>query len=388
MKKILVGMFLLLFGFCLVGCTGPDTTKGGRFNVYYDYGTIEENKITILIDSCLSFFDFEDYNIKQLYPGDILYIDYTGKPIIEESYPGRMTGIEVSHVELYNRTIREVSEWEIVRNELNGISNVYNYSYTDEYVIINEELDYVPLSEYTGGTLYVSLDSSPNNKSSNKERSEPQPIPITAFFAFNPNDEKTYNLTIQNETDYVLEGNKDNYKAGEEVEIKMTYEDYVVTYVHLNGKNIGWLNGTNSLKFNMPNEDSVLTINYSEEFITVIHPEIKLFYSLQESFDNDFLTHEDLQQIANLNNNGPFNPVEIDNGIATLIMKDFCEMHNVDYEENGGSVRCFGEYNGYYAVMVDGCGFEYLTVITSEIADGIIFNYGSSQHILIWKYYE
>ena len=114
----------------------------------------------------------------------------------------------------------------------------------------------------------------------------------------------------------------------------------------------------------------------------------ELFYSLQESFENGFLTHEDLQQIANLNNNGPFNPVDINQDIAILIMKDFCEMHNVEYEENGGSVRCFGEYNGYYAVMVDGCGFEYLTVMDSEVAGGNTFIYGSSQHILIWKYHE
>ena len=113
-----------------------------------------------------------------------------------------------------------------------------------------------------------------------------------------------------------------------------------------------------------------------------------LFYSLQESFDNGFLTNEDLQQIANLNNNGSFNPVEIDQNIAILIMKDFCKMHNVDYDENPGSVRCFGEYNGYYAVMVDGCGIAYLTWLTSETVDGITFNYGSSQHILIWKYHE
>lgn len=114
----------------------------------------------------------------------------------------------------------------------------------------------------------------------------------------------------------------------------------------------------------------------------------ELFYSLQESFENGFLTHEDLQQIANLNNNGPFNPVEINQDIAILIMKDFCKMHNVEYEENGGSVRCFGEYNGYYAVMVDGCGFEYLTVMDSEVAGGNTFIYGSSQHILIWKYHK
>ena len=146
-----------------------------------------------------------------------MYIDYTGKPVIEESYPGRMTGIEVNHVELYRRTIREISEEEIVRNESNGISNVYNYSYTTEYVILNEELDYVPLSEYTGTTLYVSEDCASNGNSKESKSGDPKPIPIAAFFAFNPNEEKTYNLNIQNDTDYELFNIKDNYKEDEEV---------------------------------------------------------------------------------------------------------------------------------------------------------------------------
>ena len=84
-----------------------------------------------------------------------------------------------------------------------------------------------------------------------------------------PNNEETYKLTIQNETDYELIGIKEEYKAGEEVEVKMFYEDDVVTYVHLNGENIGYLSGTNSVKFMMPNKDSNLTICYSEEIYRV-----------------------------------------------------------------------------------------------------------------------
>ena len=331
----------------------------------------------------------------------------------------------------------------------------------------------------------------------------------------NADNSETYKLTIQNQTEYELIGIKNEYKAYEEVEVKMIYVDDVCTFAFLDGELLGVLTGFDSIKFNMPAKDSVLTISYSREFITVIHPEfiyhfltgfdsvilsdakgsasvkkaysdfssqtffeefslievtviednddfqmtgvdyhitfnnsfddfvslnfynindldndkvtnvyygrlkcfsnpsvsyqfainkdifyeiidyffkdtelVSLFYSLQESFDNGFLTNEDLQQIANLNNNGPFNPVEINKDIATLIIKDFCEMHNTEYEENCGSVRCFGEYNGYYAVMVDGCGIEYTTAIDSEVVDGITFIYGSSQHILLWKYHE
>ena len=151
---------------------------------------------------------------------------------------------------------------------------------------------------------------------------------------------------------------------------KFYVKDNCLIYIAEGSTNFMYLKVSDGAKFN------VLTIEY------------EVFYSLQESFDNGFLTNEDLQQIANLNNNGPFNPVEIDQNIAILIMKDFCKMHNVDYDENPGSVRCFGEYNGYYAVMVDGCGIAYLTWLTSETVDGITFNYGSSQHILIWKYHK
>lgn len=290
MKKILVSMFLLVFGLCLVGCTwrtGPDITNGGGFNVNYDYGNIEENKITILIDNCLPFFDFDDYNIEQLYPGDTLYIDYTGKPVIEESYPGRMTGIEVNHVELYRRTIREISEEEIVRNESNGISNVYNYSYTTEYVILNEELDYVPLSEYTGTTLYVSEDCASNGNSKESKSGDPKPIPIAAFFAFNPNEEKTYNLNIQNDTDYELINIKDNYKEDEEVVVKLEYEDNVETFVYLNDEYIGYLNGRNHIKFKMPKENSTLKISY--EYLGIIPTGT---YKLNIIDNNDYIMNK------------------------------------------------------------------------------------------------
>lgn len=738
MKKIITFIFLSVFCLYFVGCTDQNSTKNGQFTVNYDYGTIEENKITILIDSCLPFFDFEDYNIKQLYPGDVLYIDYKGNPIIAESYPGRMTGIEISHIEVFDRTIQEVSEEQIERNESNGISKVHDYSYTTEYVILNEELDYVPLNEYTGSSLYVSLGCLQESKSSSLTECE-EPISITAFFAFNPNDEKSYKLSIYNYSDLGTTDIKDEYKAGEEVEVKMVYEEDIVTFVFLNGNLLGYLNGINSIKFNMPAKDSTLVITYtnnaiyrvsvidnfdllavpikeyynagdtvkimikflsdskidvqvdgqfldvketkdfeyyeyefimSEKDVEIIilyngyanktcendnhqwdegvvdifsslsNPPIKytcllcgktkkepselleyiyeyqfhffveggngtinvetrenkctfdcvgdlcivkfnggenkeitfvatpnigyqvkewvfngevvegnktnsytvivssedessydisvrfeemvivyklmnefligsnlnkvilsdgeginrieksftdfksqsffnkisqievtmieendyqtsgvdyyitftdsfdgfvslqfygvndldsdkvssvyygrikcfntpfvsyhfainkdlfyeiinyfindtettkLFYSLQESFDNGFLTHANLQQIANLRNRNPFNSIETNQTIATLIMKDFCKLHNVDFEENEGSVRFFGEYNGYYAVMVDGCGIMYLTALTSEIVDGITFSYGSSQHILVWKYHE
>ena len=41
---------------------------------------------------------------------------------------------------------------------------------------------------------------------------------------------------------------------------------------------------------------------FKEEIITIIHPEINPFYSLQEAFNNQFLTHDQLEQISNIYN--------------------------------------------------------------------------------------
>ncbi len=76
-------------------------------------------------------------------------------------------------------------------------------------------------------------------------------------------EERMYKLEIQNNCAYELVGINDEYKAGEEVEVKTIYAADIVTYVFLNGENIGYLNGANTLKFKMPEKDSVLCITYS-----------------------------------------------------------------------------------------------------------------------------
>ena len=78
-------------------------------------------------------------------------------------------------------------------------------------------------------------------------------------------EESLYKLTIQNQTAYELIGIKNEYKADEEVEVKMIYEDDVCTFAFLDGELLGELTGINSIKFNMPTKDSVLTISYSDE---------------------------------------------------------------------------------------------------------------------------
>ena len=85
----------------------------------------------------------------------------------------------------------------------------------------------------------------------------------------NSNGEGIYELTIQNQTEYELIGIKNEYKAYEEVEVKMIYVDDVCTFAFLDGELLGVLTGFDSIKFNMPAKDSVLTISYSEEIYKV-----------------------------------------------------------------------------------------------------------------------
>lgn len=108
-------------------------------------------------------------------------------------------------------------------------------------------------------------------------------------------------------------------------------------------------------------------------------------YSLQEAFNSGWLAHNDLEEIAYYKNSGVKYPSTLDDEIADQIIKDFCKEFNPDENDNQGSVRYFGKYNGCYAVMVDGCGLAYLQLITSETIDGVTFHYSSSQHMLVWR---
>lgn len=108
-------------------------------------------------------------------------------------------------------------------------------------------------------------------------------------------------------------------------------------------------------------------------------------YSLQEAFNSGWLTHNDLEEIAYYKNREGKYPSTLDDEIADQIIKDFCKEFNPDENDNQGSVRYFGKYNGCYVVMVDGCGLDYMTVLTSEIVDGVTFHYSSSQHMLVWR---
>ena len=72
-----------------------------------------------------------------------------------------------------------------------------------------------------------------------------------------------------------------------------------------------------------------------------------------------------------------------------IVMKYINEKSNIRlyYEEGiqfSGSLRnYYGKYNGYYAVMIDGCGFSHYDVLHSELIDDVLINYSDSNNIIL-----
>ena len=142
--------------------------------------------------------------------------------------------------------------------------------------------------------------------------------------------------------------------------------------------------------FKVENDIYLFDASYSEEFHYLIFEGFRLierreFYTLNQAFNCEYLTHEDLEEIANLYNNETVSEQELDTGIKTQILKQFCEENNIEYKENIGSVRFYGEYNGSYVVMVDGCGKKYAEVPKQVEVDGVVFNYSDTQRLLVWN---
>ena len=109
-------------------------------------------------------------------------------------------------------------------------------------------------------------------------------------------EESLYKLTIQNDSSNELIGIKEEYKAGEEVEVKMEYDMAVETYVFLNGELLGTLNGSNSLKFNMPEKDSTLVVTYTNAEIYKVNV-IDNFNLLRKPLKSYYIPGEEVEVI-------------------------------------------------------------------------------------------
>ena len=94
MKKTLSMIVAVALIWCIAllsGCDGglvgelvqnlPGATKQAEFHTYYDYGTFQACKATLLMDGSTVFVD------EKLIAGDVVTVYYTGEMYIQETYP-------------------------------------------------------------------------------------------------------------------------------------------------------------------------------------------------------------------------------------------------------------------------------------------------------------
>lgn len=214
MKKVFVSIFLFIFGICLVGCETiveyvplSIITKDEEFISAYVSAVNGDSEVLIV--------DFNELKEEDFY-----------KNIMNSS--AKPTDVLPEEISTYSLVIK--SDNNTLHFEC--MSDLYA-QYNDKcYLIECSKADLNELKKY-----------------------------------LNPYKDEIYELTIQNDSSNEISGIKEEYKVGEEVEVKMFYEKDVLTYVFLNGELLGSLNGINSLKFNMPAKDSTLVLTYENDKI-------------------------------------------------------------------------------------------------------------------------
>lgn len=272
MKKILVSTLLLVILLSITSCNvdNQEETGSGYFLVQYDYGNITKDEVTILIDGCLPFFDFEDYGIGTVYPADQLFIEYTGKPVMALSYPGQMFGIEVKNVTLHDRIVKEVPDEEIERDNHGYITNILSNDTMLEYIILDEELNYIPINEYKGMELY-SFHYNDNKIGSSDITRE---TPANCYLAFDPTDILLNTKTIfgfyqSSKEEYNTFFNKYNM-FNKNYYIVENYETYIEVWNDLPNGIVG------DFDFPLANNESkkeneVITSDFFENNILILH---------------------------------------------------------------------------------------------------------------------
>lgn len=211
MKKLIVITFLLVFTLCITGCQTifeyaplSSIVKNETFNDAYVVSVRSDVRLEV---------EFNDLKEQEFYKN---IMNSMAKPtdVLPEEVPSWSLVIKSDNNEL----------------KIDNMSDLYA-KYNDEWFLIKcSTEDKIALHNY----LLVE-------------------------------DENYYKLTIQNEIGLELIGIKEEYKAGEEVVVKLEYDVAIVTYVYLNDEYIGLLNGTNFIEFKMPAKDSVLVLTYTND---------------------------------------------------------------------------------------------------------------------------
>jgi len=128
------------------------------------------------------------------------------------------------------------------------------------------------------------------------------------------------------------------------------------------------------------------------------------FYRLAEAYANGWLSHNDLKNISYRFHNGEvvFNGQSIDftpsaktqlsESIEAVIKQDFLELIVSDgigaedlTTDDVIVLTYLGTYNGNVAIMLSAADIDYLPVMNDENIGGVLFSYGNSNFIRIWR---
>ena len=119
---------------------------------------------------------------------------------------------------------------------------------------------------------------------------------------------------------------------------------------------------------------------------------IGTYCGMQEAYDNGWITVEDLQSIANHQNNGtdPNDTLsaEVEKAIKKTVAKD---LRSFPYPILIATVkdvtidRYYGTYNNCVAVMISNAYTEYPQALWDDVIAGVIFHYYDGNVIVIWK---
>lgn len=108
------------------------------------------------------------------------------------------------------------------------------------------------------------------------------------------------------------------------------------------------------------------------------------FYSLQAAFDDEYLTHENLESIANLvNNSSSLNIDTMPPKSLEIVKALYASIYGVgSYAVN---VKYYGEYNTCIAVEISSPSSDYPTLQSPIIIDNVTFIYPNCMdEVLLW----
>jgi hypothetical protein len=126
--------------------------------------------------------------------------------------------------------------------------------------------------------------------------------------------------------------------------------------------------------------------------------DVGVFYNLQQAFDNELLTNDDLDSIAYYLNDEskPVYPDPVSAEIQGAIKETRSAILRAEVDRDGvlrypnattedvTILGYYGKYNDSYAVMIADSFTEYTSAEWSETIDGVTFYYSDGNRILIW----